>query len=147
MKKYEKILESLRLKRELNDKYCEQNSCSPSSYMQGSNLILDELIEELKSMKKKEKVQQTENSKSLEHKSDTIEAYVVEGREHKMKMDRVQFFVEATDEERHFLWRENDERGTDDEFGNNKVEWIEDGSGFMFLVGKITSGKTITSVC
>lgn len=49
--------------------------------------------------------------------------------EQEYKLERTQFFVEATDSERFFLWEENHE----------KVEWEEDNMGFYRLVGTVKS--------
>lgn len=50
-KKHELILAELESKRKRNDKYCDLNDCQPTSYMNGSNKILDEMIKFVKELK------------------------------------------------------------------------------------------------
>lgn len=55
----------------------------------------------------------------------------MDDKEHKLQTTR--FFVEATDEEKFYLWKENKYQ-TDPEL---KFDWEEDNAGFMQCVGKI----------
>jgi len=43
-KKHIKVQEELERIRKANDKYCEQNGCGPSDYMQGQNKLIDDMI-------------------------------------------------------------------------------------------------------
>lgn len=43
-KKHKKILLELIRRRKINDRYCDLNNCPPTSYMDGSNKIIDEMI-------------------------------------------------------------------------------------------------------
>jgi hypothetical protein len=45
------ILLEIKRRRNSNDRYCEQNSCSPNHYMEGSNKILDDMVEYIKDLK------------------------------------------------------------------------------------------------
>jgi len=40
IKKHEQILLELKRRKKMNDRYCDLNSCSPTSYMDGSNKII-----------------------------------------------------------------------------------------------------------
>ena len=51
-KKHEYILLELRRRREMNARYCDLNSCLPSSYMEGSNKIIDDMIEYIENLLK-----------------------------------------------------------------------------------------------
>jgi hypothetical protein len=44
VKKHVKILEELKHRRMANELHCKLNSCEATSYMQGSNKILDDMI-------------------------------------------------------------------------------------------------------
>jgi len=51
IKKHEDILLELKRRRNMNDKYCYFNSITPSSYMEGSNKIIKEMIEFIENLK------------------------------------------------------------------------------------------------
>jgi hypothetical protein len=51
IKKHEQILLELKRRKKMNDRYCDLNSCSPTPYMDGSNKILDEMIEYIEKLK------------------------------------------------------------------------------------------------
>ena len=51
IKKHEQILLELKRRKKMNDRYCDLNSCSPTSYMDGSNKIIDEMIEYIEKLK------------------------------------------------------------------------------------------------
>jgi len=55
MKKLQKILNELNRRKDLNNKYCEQNSCSPTKYMEGSNDTLNKMIEFVEDLQQKKK--------------------------------------------------------------------------------------------
>jgi hypothetical protein len=44
-KKHEQILLELKRRRKMNDSYCDLNDCSPTPYMDGSNKIIDVIID------------------------------------------------------------------------------------------------------
>jgi hypothetical protein len=44
-KKHEKILSYVKKKRLRNAKYCEQNDCTPTEYMRGSNDTMQDVID------------------------------------------------------------------------------------------------------
>ena len=45
LKKHETIMLELRRRRKSNDQHCYLNSCGITPYMEGSNKILDDMIE------------------------------------------------------------------------------------------------------
>lgn len=50
-KKHEKILLELIRKKERNDRFCLVNNCSPSSFMEGSNVVIDDMINFIEDLK------------------------------------------------------------------------------------------------
>jgi hypothetical protein len=52
IKKHVKILEELKHRRKGNDQDCIRNSCEATSYMQGSNKILDDMIVFIENLEK-----------------------------------------------------------------------------------------------
>ena len=50
IKKHEQILLELKQRRKKNDRYCDLNSCIPTPYMDGSNKIIDEMIDYIKNI-------------------------------------------------------------------------------------------------
>lgn len=51
IKKSKRILAELKNRKRINENYCDFNSCSPSPYMEGSNKILNEMIEFIEKLK------------------------------------------------------------------------------------------------
>jgi len=51
IEKIEEVILELKRRRKRNDEYCYVNSCSPTPYMDGSNKILDDIIEYIENLK------------------------------------------------------------------------------------------------
>lgn len=49
-KKHKQILLELKRKKKANEKYCDLNDCTPTPYMDGSNKIINEMIEYIKKL-------------------------------------------------------------------------------------------------
>jgi len=51
IKKHKKILSELKIRRKMNDKHCELNNISSTPYMDGSNKVLDDMIDYIQKLK------------------------------------------------------------------------------------------------
>lgn len=55
IKKHEQILTELKRRKKSNDLFCQLNDCSPTPYMDGSNNVIDEMIEYIEKLNEKVK--------------------------------------------------------------------------------------------